>query len=142
MPYIGCGMLRVGMRWEPRNRGCHQCSAGLGDQSDLGCQGEGQIKRLSPVAPGAPGLSGSHWKPLTSSISQNTAEDQKEGRGASKMPNEVLEGSMNVALALPERRVVRFPLRTFTYLSNKLDLLLTWALSDPKQHTRKGFSKV
>lgn len=57
------------------------------------------------------------------------------------MPNEVLESSMNVALALPDRRVVWFPLRTFTYLSNKLDLLLTWALSDPKQHTRRSSVK-
>lgn len=60
------------------------CSAGLGDQSDLGYQG----KRWKKQEPGCHESTWLIWKPLflTTSISQNIPENQQEGRGVSKEP--------------------------------------------------------
>lgn len=56
----------LGQGGSPRYRGCHQNSAAFGDQSDLGCQGEGQNKGLSLLAMGAPGLSRSRFSGILS----------------------------------------------------------------------------
>lgn len=52
---------------------------------------------------------------LASSVSQNIAETQKEGKGTSKEAKQVPESSVNRAQALTDTGGIQFPLKTYLF---------------------------
>lgn len=117
----------LGQGGTPRYRGCHQNSAALRDQSDLGCLGEGQIKDGACLP----------WEPLaylevtslTSSISQNLCAKTKR---KAKEPLKSLNRCQKIQLTKPKHLLIReasgfhsAPTYSSAYFPNKLGILVT-----------------